>query len=88
MGVLLYMCDSPIRSLHGTATKRSITYRKRHLMWLLLNVAAHNVEVTKCKSYKTEASHNTYYCDVLTFFDIYVLELLRFETLTFRNYDV
>jgi hypothetical protein len=26
-----------------------------------------------------------YKCDVLTFFDVYVLELLRFETLTFRT---
>jgi hypothetical protein len=52
---------------------------------LLLNVAAHNIAVTKRKSYKTYASNNTYYCDVLTFFDVYVLELLRFETLTFRN---
>jgi hypothetical protein len=26
-----------------------------------------------------------YYCDVLSFFDVYVLELLRFVTLTFRN---
>jgi hypothetical protein len=28
------------------------------------------------------------YCDDLTFCDIYVLELLRFVTLTFRNYHV
>jgi hypothetical protein len=55
---------------------------------MLLNVAAHNVEVTKRKSYKTLASQNTYYFDVLTFYDIYILELLRFETLTFRNYYV
>jgi hypothetical protein len=54
----------------------------------LLNVAAHNVEVTKGKSYKTYASPNTDYYDVLTFFDVYVLVLLRFETLTFRNYYV
>jgi hypothetical protein len=26
-----------------------------------------------------------YYCDVLTFFDVYVLKLLRFVTLTFSN---
>jgi hypothetical protein len=26
-----------------------------------------------------------YYCDVLTFLDVFVLELLRFVTLTFRN---
>jgi hypothetical protein len=37
----------------STATKRSITQHKRHLTSLLLNVAAHNVEVTKHKSYKT-----------------------------------
>jgi hypothetical protein len=45
---------------------------------------------TQCSSHKTEelqnvSIKNTYYCDVLTFFDVYVLELLRFETLTFRN---
>jgi hypothetical protein len=26
-----------------------------------------------------------YYCDVLTFFDVYVLELLRLETLMFSD---
>jgi hypothetical protein len=35
----------------GTATKRSITQRLRHKTKLLLNVAAHNVAVTKRKSY-------------------------------------
>jgi hypothetical protein len=54
-------------------------------MKLLLNVAAHNVEVTKCNSYK--ASPNTYYCDILTFlmftfWNSYVLKLLRLETIT------
>ncbi len=43
------------------------------------------VEVTKHKSYKTLASHNTYYCDVLTLCEVYVLELLHFETLTFSD---
>jgi hypothetical protein len=37
----------------GTATKRSITQRLHHKTKLLLNVAAHNVAVTKRKSYKT-----------------------------------
>jgi hypothetical protein len=36
-----------------TATKRSITQRLRHKTYLSLNVAAHNVAVTKRKSYKT-----------------------------------
>jgi hypothetical protein len=36
----------------GTATKRSITQRLRHKTYLLRNVAAHNVAVTKRKSYK------------------------------------
>ncbi len=35
------------------------------------NVAAHNVEVTKRKSYKTFASHNTFYCDILKFCDVF-----------------
>jgi hypothetical protein len=39
--------------LKGTATKRSITQHLRHKTYLLLNVAAHNVTVTKRKSYKT-----------------------------------
>ncbi len=74
----------------GTATKRSITQRLRHKTWLLQNVAAHNVAVTKRKSYKTYTSNNTYYCDVLTFFTFtfwnsYVLELLCLETLTFSD---
>jgi hypothetical protein len=34
------------------------------------------------------ASNNTWYCDVLMFFDVYALELLHFETLMFRNYNV
>ncbi len=34
------------------------------------------------------ASHNTYHCDVLMFFKVYVLELLHFETIMFRNYYV
>jgi hypothetical protein len=55
---------------------------------MLLNIAAHNVEDTKRKSYKTSASHKLYYCDGLTFFDVYVLELLRFGTITFWNYYV
>ncbi len=38
----------------------------------------------------TVASHNTYYCDVLTFFDVYVwnyyvLKLLRLETIMFSD---
>jgi hypothetical protein len=36
----------------GTATKRSITQCLRHKTKLLLNVAAHNVAVTKRDSYK------------------------------------
>ncbi len=57
-----------------TVTKHSCTQRRSHKTWELQNVS-----ITYC---------NTYYCDVLTFFDFYVLELLRFETLTFRNYYV
>ncbi len=37
----------------GTATKRRSTQRLCHKTWLLLNIAAHNVAVTKCNSYKT-----------------------------------
>jgi hypothetical protein len=37
----------------ATATKRSITQRLRHKTQQLLNVAAHNVAVTKRKCYKT-----------------------------------
>ncbi len=40
-------------SLRGIATKRSITQRLWHKTELLLNVAAHNVAVTKRKSYIT-----------------------------------
>jgi len=38
---------------NGTATKRSITQRLCHKTLLLLNEPAHNVAVTKRKSYKT-----------------------------------
>jgi hypothetical protein len=41
------------RCTEGTATKRSITQSLRHKTWLLLNLDAHNVAVTKRKSYKT-----------------------------------
>ena len=40
------------------------------------NVASHNVYVTKRSI--TQRSNNTYYCNVLAFFDVYVLELLSF----------
>jgi hypothetical protein len=40
------------------------------------NVASHNVYVTKRSI--TQRSNNTYYCNVLAFFNVYVLELLRF----------
>ncbi len=40
---------------------------------------------TQQRSHKTQTSHNTYYCEVLTFCDVYVLELLRFETITFSD---
>jgi hypothetical protein len=36
-------------------------------------------------SYKTKASNSTYYYDILTFFDVYILELLRLETLTISD---
>ncbi len=45
---------------------------------------------TQRSSHKTEelqnvSIKNTYYCDVLTFFDVSVLELLCLETLTFSD---
>ncbi len=42
-----------------------------------------NVRVTKCKHHIIQVLT---YCDVLMFCYVYVLEVLRFETLIFRNY--
>jgi hypothetical protein len=62
-----------------------------------LNVTVTKRSCTQSRSHKTYASHNTYCCDVLTFCDVflrfvmttfwnyYVLKLLRLETITFSD---